>query len=343
MSVVFQKGERLTASKLNSLAGMVASAERSSQALGTQMTEGEGAPFPQRSFTTYIPPLAPVYVDKASSVLGAPQSDGWVYRGGQNGDALTTLQGGGLTETSVWEKMTTDATGEITNIELGVGQPPAEQSRVPGTRGGTYVQTVGTLKKDAGKAGLPSSTWRFFDYKRPPVPPTLNSVRAPATNVISLVPPNGNTGPSARNNVDILAIESDGGLVSEAAAGAVMVQPRFELVAAPDTAAVPPESGYEPYAPGTAWQELGSVEIAGGTLTLSALWVRPWKAFISLQYNGGNSFPPGLYSAAHNTVIPWSQMVPGSLVRLSYSSDTTLGVSAFTFGGGYLSFIVDRS
>ena len=236
MSVVFQKGERLTASKLNSRAGMGVSAERSSQALGTQMTEGKGAPFPQRTFTTYIPPLSPVYVDKASSLIGAPQSDGWVYRGGLNGEALTTLQGGGLTEASVWEKMTTDATGEITNIELGVGQPPAEQPRVPGTRGGTYVQNVGKIKKDAG---LPSSTWRFFDYKRPPVPPTLNSVRAPATNVISLVPPNGNPGPSARNNVDILAIESDGGLVSEAAAGAVMVQPRFELVAAPDTAALP--------------------------------------------------------------------------------------------------------
>lgn len=126
-----------------------------------------------------------------------------------------------------------------------------------------------------------------------------------------------------------------------------MVLPRFELVAAPNTAVAAPETGFSPYEPETGWQELGSVRIAGGTLTMSALWLRPWKAQLSLQYTpdtGGetSSFPPGLYSAANNTVIPWSEMVPGSLVRLSYSSDTTLGVSAFTFGGGYLSFIVDR-
>lgn len=293
MNVSFFSGEKLTASKLNALAASVGAGGWVDSAGGnTQPTLPTGAPFNQRHFTSYVPPLCPVYVDKASPVIGAPVSggEGWFYRGGPAGDYLTPLPGAGLGPASVWEKTTTNSAGYITDVEMGIGSAPAEQSRVPGERGGIYVRYVGALKKNQGKAGFPSAVWEFFDYRRPIVPPTLVGTQSPSSDVISLVPPGGNYDPSETSNVSILTMQTDGGIVHSRAASSVSIAPRFELVAAPDTAVVAPETGFAPYtaaAPGSEWQVLGRTWVQGGELTLSAQWVRPWKARFFLNYSGG--------------------------------------------------------
>lgn len=330
-NVSFQRGEILTAEKLNQLVQGVTGGGASAGIVNGGEIPVQTHQVKQREFSSYVPVRHPVYVDKTSPHWPlAGGIEGWFWRDSATA-SLTRLpvqpaEGDQLylnTYLSPWGEVQSQTVASDAAPESGDWNPVTGQAGIAST-------LLGSVEKDKYKVGTKASTLRFFEAPASPVIPfRLFSVPgAPGTSFGFAAP--GTYWQSAplldqqRGNAQIISrISSDGGILLrdkyDCTNGGlwyrdIQLIPRLAIAAAPSTdAPLTPtvEQLWTQAAPGT-WHEIASTTIAGQKLSLNIQWANPWYAYMNLSATAGGS------AALHQTWkkawgLPGRDAPPGSI------------------------------
>ena len=320
-NISFQRGEVLTAEKLNQLVQGVTGGGVSAGVVNGGEIPVQTHQVQQREFSSYVPVRHPVYVDKTSPHWPlAGGIEGWFWRESATA-SLTRLpvqpeEGDQLylnTHISPW--------GEVQSQTVDIGAAPGSGEWNPVTgQAGIATTLLGAVVKENYKTGTKASTLRFFEAPASPVIPfrlfSVPSV-APGTETPLCFAAPGTYWQAAsmldqqRGNAQIISrISSDGGILLrdkyECTNGLyyrdLQLVPRLAIFAAPSTdAPITPclSQLWSQPAPGT-WHEIASTTISGQKLSLNMQWANPWFAYMKFSSTAGCSVPGGS-AALHQT------------------------------------------
>lgn len=316
-NISFQRGEILTAAKLNELVQAV-TGESSGAAAGAEVRRG-GIPVQthqvkQREFSAYLPPKHPVYIDQASPHWPlAGGQPGWFWRESAKPE-LTRLPVQPEAGQTLYINTTYTPLGDVSSQKLELS-PGSTLPWKPWPCVTGYSSTaLGTVQKDNFRAGALSETLRFFDAPstaaRPMVfysaPSTGNKwvdrfpcTLAPGTYYAqySLVTK------GCLPTIFFPAVQTDGGMIlretrnlcrPELPERNVQLIPRFALLAAPTTDAPLTPSEEELWVPPGLgeWHKVASAFIGDVELALNLQWVKPWLAYVKLSTKEVPSLTP---------------------------------------------------
>lgn len=320
-NISFQRGEILTASKLNALVQAVTG----EASVGAASDVGLGGDIPvqthqvqQREFSSYVPVQHPIYVDKTSPHWPlAGGTEGWFWRDSATA-SLTRLPVQPEEGCQLYLNTCLSPWGEVLAQTVTTEEAPGSGDWNPVTgKAGIATTLIGAVVKDIYKVGTKASTLRFFEAPASPVIPfRLFSVPGAPGTPFGLAP--GTSGAFApgtywqdatlldqkRGNAQIISrISSDGGILIldkyECTNGLyhrdLQLIPRLAIAAAPGTEEpISPciTQGWTQPAPGT-WHEIASTTIAGQKLSLNMQWTNPWFAYMNLSATTGCSLPVG--------------------------------------------------
>lgn len=330
-NVSFQRGEVLTAEKLNQLVQGVTGGGASAGIVNGGEIPVQTHQVKQREFSSYVPVRHPVYVDKTSPHWPlAGGIEGWFWRDSATA-SLTRLPVQPAEGEQLYLYTCLSPWGEVQSQTVASDAAPGSGDWNPVTgQAGIASTLLGSVVKDKFKVGTKASTLRFFEAPASPVIPfRLFSVPgAPGT-------PFGFTAPGTywqaatlldqqRGNAQIISrISSDGGILLrdkyDCTNGGlwyrdIQLIPRLAIAAAPSTdAPLTPtvEQLWTQAAPGS-WHEIASTTIAGQKLSLNIQWATPWYAYMNLSATAGGS------AALHQTWkktwgLPGRDAPPGSI------------------------------
>lgn len=310
-NISFQRGEVLTAEKLNQLVQGVTGGGVSAGVVNGGEIPVQTHQVQQREFSSYVPVRHPVYVDKTSPHWPlAGGIEGWFWRESATA-SLTRLpvqpeEGAQLylnTRISPW--------GEVQSQTVATAAAPGSGEWNPVTgQAGIATTLLGAVVKENYKTGTKASTLRFFEAPASPVIPfRLFSVPSSPGTPIGAAPgtywQDVNLLDEQRGNAQIISrISSDGGILLRGKYDCtngglwyrdIQLIPRLAIAAAPSTEAPMSPSTAQLWtqpAPGT-WHEIASTTIAGQKLSLNIQWATPWYAYMNLSATAGCAVPGG--------------------------------------------------
>lgn len=330
----FQRGEILTAAKLNQLVQAVTSGAPPAAGGKGNVAPAQPHQVRQREFSSYVPIRRPVYVDQTSPHWPlAGGVEGWFWRESATA-SLTRLPVQPAAGENLYLNTSISPWGEVQSQTVDTAAAPGSGDWNPVTgQAGMAATLLGSVLKDNYKTGTKASTLRFFEAPASPVIPfRLFSVPGAPGTPIGVAPgtywQDVNLLDQQRGNAQIISrLSSDGGILLrdkyECTNGLyhrdVQLIPRLAISAAPSTEAPmspsPAQLWTQP-APGT-WHEIASTTIAGQRLSLNMQWITPWFAYMNLSASGGCSVPGGS-AALHQTWkkawgMPGRDAPPGSI------------------------------
>ncbi len=336
----FQRGEILTAAKLNQLVQAVTSGAPSAAGGNGNVPPAQPHQVRQREFSSYVPIRRPIYIDQTSPhwplANGTP---GWYWRESA-GAALTAFPLDMAPGDDVYLKTELSPLGIVETVTPQYMPIENEEWNPFKNKKGVICEQLGKVAEDPYKSGTKATTWQFFEAPASPVIPLLlaspPSTVAPEASgapgdsgatqcwVPSFMPPAtyltqaSLLGPRLDNTQLLNTINSDGGLifkefyscVSGAYAGGIEVIPRLAILPAPSTEppATPPAVGSQ--LPPGSWHEMAAVNIAGQKLSLNMAWLNPWMAYINLAVSGGSGTLHQTWKKAWG--LPGGSAPPGS-------------------------------
>lgn len=288
--ISFQKGEILSADKLNQLASIVDGVVARGGGSGSIPPPSHLAT-PQR-FTKYAPAGIPVMADKTTA-FDYP-SGTWARMGcspsfSQVSDFSPAQP--------VYLIQRTHSDGTFKCAELSATRPDPVDFDPIEDREGIYPSYHGRFIEDSAQAGTTAAVSKFFENPLyPAIPQRAFSLNAGPT---SLPPISGLSDifhirvPLVVDKVNspqalyFRGLESTGGLafvLPPSTADPIKIVPRFEIAAAPSTEAPISEPQNQPWAPKIGeWVTVASNNIAGSNVELKMQWVTPWKAYMLLD------------------------------------------------------------
>ena len=316
-NISFQRGEILTAAKLNELVQAV-TGEPTGAAAGDGV-RGGGIPVQthqvkQREFSSYLPPKHPVYIDQASPHWPlASGNPGWFWRETST-SALTRLPVQPQEGDTLYLNTTYSPLGYVSSQELSLSPGSNQPAHPWPCVKGSSSSALGTFQKDIFRAGALSDTLRFFDAPATDALP-LAFYSAPSTTnswgdqITSILPPGTYYSQyslvtnACLPTIFFPALQTDGGMIFRATSNLcqpglpernVQLIPRFALLEPPSTVApltpsekdlwVPPELGK--------WHKVASVLLNGTELSLNLQWVKPWFAYVNFSTKNVSAFSP---------------------------------------------------
>lgn len=304
----FQRGEILTATKLNQLVQAVTTGAPPAAVGNGNVSPSQPHQVRQREFSSYVPFRRPIYIDQTSPhwplANGTP---GWYWRDSES-SSLTPFPHALADGDTVYLKTELSPLGivqeqqPILEEEQNVAWNPFEN------KGGVLVEKLGSVSADPYKTGTKANTLLFVEAPASPAVPVLaasaSSTNVPGGWVPSFLPPAtylkraSLLGPRTYNTQILNTINSDGGLVlkyfneidSGVCSGGVEIIPRLVILPAPSTEPpLPPCAAMlgNQLAPGS-WHEMAAVNIEGRRLALNMAWLNPWMAYINMSLSEGS-------------------------------------------------------
>lgn len=297
----FQRGEILTATKLNQLVQAVTTGAPPAAVGNGNVSPSQPHQVRQREFSSYVPFRRPIYIDQTSPhwplANGTP---GWYWRESES-SALTPFPFALSAGDTVFLKTELSPSGVVTAQQPLLEEAPDVAWDPYESKSGVICEKLGEVSSDPYKTGTKVNTLHFFEAPASPAVPVLvaspPSSLAPVDWVPSFMPSAtylgrvSLLGPKLDNTQLINTINTDGGLIFKAftnnylgpVAGGVEIIPRLAILPAPSTA-LPPETPpvNSQLAPGS-WHEMAAVDIDGRRLSLNMAWVKPWMAYINMS------------------------------------------------------------
>lgn len=299
-NISFQRGEVLTAEKLNQLVQGVTGGGVSAGVVNGGEIPVQTHQVQQREFSSYVPVRHPVYVDKTSPHWPlAGGIEGWFWRDSATA-SLTRLPVQPEEGDQLYLNTSISPWGEVQSQTVATDAAPGSADWNPVTgQAGLVTTLLGAVVKENYKTGTKASTLRFFEAPASPVIPfRLFSVPGAPGTPIGVAPgsywQDVNLLDEQRGNAQIISrLSSDGGILIREKYECtnslfhrdIQLIPRLAIAAAPSTAAPMSPSTAQLWtqaAPGT-WHEIASTTIAGQKLSLNMQWVNPWFAYMNLS------------------------------------------------------------
>ena len=333
-NISFQRGEVLTAEKLNQLVQGVTGGGVSAGIVNGGEILVQTHQVKQREFSSYVPVRHPVYVDMTSPHWPlAGGVEGWFWRDSATA-SLTRLPVQPAEGDQLYLNTTLTPWGEVQSQTVATAAAPGSGDWNPVTgQAGISTTLLGSALKEQYKTGTKASTLRFFEAPASPVIPfRLFSVPGAPGTPIGVAPgtywQDATLLDQQRGSAQIISrLSSDGGILlrekCECTNGFyhrdLQLIPRLAISAAPSTEApmspTPAQLWTQP-ATGT-WHEIASTTIAGQKLSLNMQWATPWFAYMNLSATAGCSVPGGS-AALHQTWkktwgLPGRDAPPGSI------------------------------
>lgn len=333
-NISFQRGEVLTAEKLNQLVQGVTGGGVAAGVVNGGEIPVQTHQVKQREFSSYVPVRHPVYVDMTSPHWPlAGGVEGWFWRDSATA-SLTRLPVQPSVGAQLYLKTCLSPWGEVRAQTVGTDAAPGSGDWNPVTgQAGVSTTLLGSVVKDQYKTGTKASTLRFFEAPASPVIPfRLFSVPGAPGTPIGVAPgtywQDATLLAKQRGNAQIISrISSDGGILLkdkyDNTTGPcfrdLQLIPRLAIVAAPSTQApLTPtvEQLWTQPDPGC-WYEIASTTIAGQKLALNMQWANPWFAYMNLSASAGCAVPGGS-AALHQTWkktwgLPGRDAPPGTI------------------------------
>lgn len=340
-NIVFNKGETLTASKLNALVQAVTATPPAAAAEAGSASRVKTMQVKQREFSDYFPLRKPVFIDQASPFWPlAGKQVGWFWRPTADPKLKLIKDPVGCTG-EIYFNTTYSPFGEVKD-ECFTTAPITEIVWDPLTkREGKTQQLAGIVRADRFATGTSSAKLKFFEA---PLPPNvqLRAFSAPSSALCTitgippewLAPASGSVygsisllGPKKGNAQFFSRLVSDGGMFFNEQLECscclvlrdVKLIPRLALLPAPSTDApisTAPCELLQPLAPGT-WHELASVLVGDQKIALNIQWTKPWLAYVNMSTAPGT--PPCYVTWGKCWGLPSEAPPPGSL---SVNNDT---------------------
>lgn len=309
-NISFQRGEVLTAEKLNQLVQGVTGGGVSAGVVNGGEIPVQTHQVKQREFSSYVPVRHPVYVDKTSPHWPlAGGVEGWFWRDSATA-SLTRLPVQPEEGDQLYLNTCLSPWGEVQAQTVATAAAPGSGDWNPVTgQAGISTTLLGSVLKEQYKTGTKASTLRFFEAPASPVIPfRLFSVAGAPGTPIGVAPgtywQDATLLDQQRGSAQIVSrLSSDGGILLrdkyECTNGFyhrdLQLIPRLAISAAPSTAApMSPTTAqlWTQAAPGT-WHEIASTTIAGQKLSLNMQWATPWFAYMNLSASAGCAVPGG--------------------------------------------------